>query len=289
MDILKRFMIADKTVLVSVISAKDLVNEAVKFHRTSRTATAALGRSLMACAFMAQELKSEKHRLSVTINGGGALGRIVVCGEYGCHVRGYVENPSLELPLNARGKLDVGGAVGNNGYISVIKDLGLKEPYSGRSALVNGEIAEDFAYYFTVSEQQPSAVALGVLAADGCCISAGGVLVQVLPGCNENVITMLEDIVSNFTDISVQLKDGTPDDIIEKYFSHLDVFMLDDVYPVYECNCSEERIQKVVLALGRDEAYDVIRTEGKLELSCQFCDKKYVFDKHALDKLFLNA
>ena len=167
MDVIKRFMLFDKTILVSVISAKELVDKAIKIHSLSRTAAAALGRTLIVGAYMGTELKDDKQKLSITINGGGPLGRIVVLSDYGAKVRGYVENPAVELPLNGKGKLDVGGGVGKNGYISVIKDLGLKEPYSGRCPIVDGEIANDFAYYFTVSEQQPSAVALGVLAAVG--------------------------------------------------------------------------------------------------------------------------
>ena len=170
MDVIKRFMLFDKTILVSVISAKELVDKAIKIHSLSRTAAAALGRTLIVGAYMGTELKDDKQKLSITINGGGPLGRIVVLSDYGAKVRGYVENPAVELPLNGKGKLDVGGGVGKNGYISVIKDLGLKEPYSGRCPIVDGEIANDFAYYFTVSEQQPSAVALGVLAADNECV-----------------------------------------------------------------------------------------------------------------------
>ena len=258
MDVIKRFMLFDKTILVSVISAKELVDKAIKIHSLSRTAAAALGRTLIVGAYMGTELKDDKQKLSITINGGGPLGRIVVLSDYGAKVRGYVENPAVELPLNGKGKLDVGGGVGKNGYISVIKDLGLKEPYSGRCPIVDGEIANDFAYYFTVSEQQPSAVALGVLAADNECVSAGG-------------------------------KEMTPEDIIDRYFSHFDIFYLPDVYPTYECTCNRARLEQVVVSLGRDEAYDILRENGKLELTCQFCNKKYVFTKNDVDALFSKA
>lgn len=289
MDTIKRFMLFDKTVLVSVISAKDMVNSALKTHGLSRTATAALGRTLVIGAFMAEQLKDANQSFSITINGGGCLGRIVVCGAYGGKIRGYVENPKVELPLNEKGKLDVGGGVGNQGYISVIKDLGLKEPYSGRCTLVNGEIAEDFAYYFTVSEQQPSAVALGVLAGDGSCLSAGGIVIQIMPDCKDYVITMMEDIASNFSNISSLMQEHTPEEIIEKYFGHFDIFELPDVFPVFECNCNTNKIDGILLSLGKREAYDILEKEGKVELSCQFCNKKYVYDKSALDKLFLEA
>lgn len=286
MDIFKRFMLFDKTVVISVIDAHDLVTEAVRIHGLSRTATAALGRTLVATAFMCEQLKNKEDTLSVTINGGGSLGRVVTAGGYGCKVRGYVENPALELPLNAKGKLDVGGAVGRDGYISVIKDIGLKEPYAGRCPLVDGEIADDFAFYFTSSEQQPSAVALGVLSSDGGCVSAGGVFAQILPGCKDETITVVEDVMSNFTNVSALMRDEKADGIIEKYFSHFDIFPLPDIVPEYRCNCYEKKIEQVVMSLGRDEAYDILQKEGKVELTCQFCQKKYLFDKQRLDKLF---
>ena len=259
MDVIKRFMLFDKTILVSVISAKELVDKAIKIHSLSRTAAAALGRTLIVGAYMGTELKDDKQKLSITINGGGPLGRIVVLSDYGAKVRGYVENPAVELPLNGKGKLDVGGGVGKNGYISVIKDLGLKEPYSGRCPIVDGEIANDFAYYFTVSEQQPSAVALGVLAADNECVSAGGIFVSALPGADDNAITVMEDILTNFTRVSDLFKEMTPEDIIDRYFSHFDIFYLPDVHPTYECTCTRERLEKIVVSLGRDEAYDILR------------------------------
>lgn len=287
MDIFKRFMIAEKTVLVSVISAKDMVNKAIEYHNLSQTASAALGRTLIVGAFMSGQLKNKDNRLSITVNGGGGLGRIVVAGDYGCKMRGYVENPDFELPLNKLNKLDVGGAVGKDGYINVIKDLGLKEPYMGRCKIVDGEIASDFAYYFTVSEQQPSAVALGVLVDGHGCIASGGIFVQIMPGCNDYVITMLEDIVSNFTNVSSLMRDFTVDEIIDKYFGHLDIFPLPDIVPEYKCNCNRPRIERVLLSLGKKDAYDILATEGKVELCCQFCNKKYIFDKEALDKLFL--
>ncbi len=285
MDVIKKFMFADDSVLVTVISAKDLVNKAVKAHDLSATATAALGRTLMAGAFMSNAFKDKGQRLSVTVNGGGGLGKIVVAGEYGGIVKGYVENPHFELPTR-NGKLDVGGAVGKDGYITVIKDLGLKEPYTGKTELVNGEIATDFAYYFTVSEQQPSAVALGVLVDKTGCTAAGGIFIQPLPGCSDAVITMLEDIASNFTHVSELFLNFTPDEIIENYFGQFDLHFLPDGKPKWQCRCSRKRLEKVVLSLGRAEAEDIVRTEGKIEIGCNFCNKKYVFTKEDVEALF---
>lgn len=281
-------MLFDKTVFVGVVDAKQLVDRAMKLHGLSRTAAAALGRTLIAGVFMAEELKDDSQKLSITVNGGGPLGRVVVAADYNCKVRGYVENPHVELPLNKRGKLDVGGAVGRNGYISVIKDIGLKEPYSGRSPLVDGEIAEDFAYYFTASEQQPSAVALGVLASNDGCVSAGGLFIKIMPGCDDNAITVVEDICRNFENISAMLRENSVDEIIDKNFGHFDIFALPDIVPEYKCNCSNRKIEQVVIALGKSEAYDILAEQGYVEVSCQFCNKKYKFDKAQLDKLFLD-
>lgn len=287
MDVIKRFMFADDSVLVTVISAKDLVNKAVKAHDLSATATAALGRTLMVGAFMSNSFKDKNQRLSITVNGGGGLGKIVVAGDFGGVVKGYVEHPHFELPTK-NGKLDVGGAVGKDGYITVIKDLGLKEPYSGRCALVNGEIATDFAYYFTVSEQQPSAVALGVMVDKTGCTAAGGVFIQPLPGCADHVITMLEDIATNFTHVSELFLNFTPDEIIERYFGQFDLHRLPDGKPKWACKCSRKRLEKVVLSLGKEEATDIVNTEGKIEICCNFCGKKYVFTKDDVETLFLN-
>ena len=184
----------------------------------------------------------------------------------------------------------MGGGVGKNGYISVIKDLGLKEPYSGRCPIVDGEIANDFAYYFTVSEQQPSAVALGVLAADNECVSAGKMsfaeLEQKFDVSGINKSPSIFDPQKLAWLNSLYIKEMTPEDIIDRYFSHFDIFYLPDVYPTYECTCTRGRLEQVVVSLGRDEAYDILRENGKLELTCQFCNKKYVFTKNDVDTLF---
>ena len=190
------------------------------------------------------------------------------------------------MPIRADGKIDVGGAVGTNGEITVIKDLGLKEPYTGKCKLVSGEIAEDFAYYFTASEQQPSAVALGVLVDKNGVKTAGGIFIQPMPGCNDMVITMLEDICTNFTHVSSVLDKMDVDEIIDYYFGHFDVKKLPSQTPKFKCDCNRELIERVIMTIGKKEAYDIISEDQKIEVGCQFCNKKYVFKKEDIDKIF---
>lgn len=286
MDKLQKFFIADGKVLITVIKDTELVEEARKIHNLTPTTTAVLGRCLTVAAFMASGFKDENQRLSFNIDGKGPVGKIVVSAKTGAEVKGYVENPSVDLPIREDGKIDVGGAVGTNGEITVIKDLGLKEPYTGKCKLVSGEIAEDFAYYFTASEQQPSAVALGVLVDKNGVKTAGGIFIQPMPGCNDMVITMLEDICTNFTHISSVLDKMDVDEIIDYYFGHFDVKKLPSQTPKFKCDCNRELIERVIMTIGKKEAYDIISEDQKIEVGCQFCNKKYVFKKEDIDKIF---
>lgn len=286
MDKLQKFFIADGKVLITVIKDTELVEEARKIHNLTPTTTAVLGRCLTVAAFMASGFKDENQRLSFNIDGKGPVGKIVVSAKTGAEVKGYVENPSVDLPIRADGKIDVGGAVGTNGEITVIKDLGLKEPYTGKCKLVSGEIAEDFAYYFTASEQQPSAVALGVLVDKNGVKTAGGIFIQPMPGCNDMVITMLEDICTNFTHVSSVLDKMDVDEIIDYYFGQFDVKKLPSQTPKFKCDCSRELIERVIMTIGKKEAYDIISEDQKIEVGCQFCNKKYVFKKEDIDKIF---
>ena len=286
MDKLQKFFIADGKVLVTVINDTDLVNKAREIHNLTPTTTAVLGRCLTVAAFMTSGFKDEGQRMSFNINGGGPVGRIVVSGRTGCLVKGYVEHPDLELPFRADGKIDVGGAVGKDGEISVIKDLGLKEPYTGKCALQSGEIAEDFAYYFTASEQSPSAVALGVLVDKTGVKTAGGIFIQPMPGCNDFVITMLEDICTNFTHVSDVLSKMSVDEIIDYYFGQFDVKKLEPMVPEFKCDCSRELIEKVILTIGKKDAYDIIDKDQQIEVGCQFCNTQYRFNKEDIDRIF---
>lgn len=274
-------LIFDGQISLSVLDTTDVVNEAIRLHKLTPVCAAALGRTLTVTAFMASQLKGEDERLSVTINGNGAGGKIIAAADSKLNVRGAIDNPTVDLPLKANGKLDVGGVVGNSGYITVVKNLGLKEPYVGRSELVSGEIGEDFAAYYAYSEQQPTAIAVGVLIKNEKCIGAGGVIIQPLPDCTEENLVKAENLVNEFSDVSKQISETGVEGIIEKYFKGYD-FNAFDVR--YKCNCSDEYVRKVLITLGEKELYDAIEKDGKIEVCCQFCDKKYVYYKKVVDE-----
>lgn len=274
-------LIFDGQISLSVLDTTDVVNEAIRLHKLTPVCAAALGRTLTVTAFMASQLKGEDERLSVTINGNGAGGKIIAAADSKLNVRGAIDNPTVDLPLKANGKLDVGGVVGNSGYITVVKNLGLKEPYVGRSELVSGEIGEDFAAYYAYSEQQPTAIAVGVLIKNKRCIGAGGVIIQPLPDCTEENLVKAENLVNKFSDVSKQISETGVEGIIEKYFKGYD-FNAFDVR--YKCNCSDEYVRKVLITLGEKELYDAIEKDGKIEVCCQFCDKKYVYYKKDVDE-----
>lgn len=274
-------LIFDGQISLSVLDTTDVVNEAIRLHKLTPVCAAALGRTLTVTAFMASQLKGEDERLSVTINGNGAGGKIIAAADSELNVRGAIDNPTIDLPLKANGKLDVGGVVGNSGYITVVKNLGLKEPYVGRSELVSGEIGEDFAAYYAYSEQQPTAIAVGVLIKNERCIGAGGVIMQPLPDCTEENLVKAENLVNKFSDVSKQISETGVERIIEKYFKGYD-FNAFDVR--YKCNCSDEYVRKVLITLGEKELYDAIEKDGKIEVCCQFCDKKYVYYKNDVDE-----
>lgn len=274
-------LIFDGQISLSVLDTTDVVNEAIRLHKLTPVCAAALGRTLTVTAFMASQLKGEDERLSVTINGNGAGGKIIAAADSKLNVRGAIDNPTVDLPLKANGKLDVGGVVGNSGYITVVKNLGLKEPYVGRSELVSGEIGEDFAAYYAYSEQQPTAIAVGVLIKNEKCIGAGGVIIQPLPDCTEENLVKAENLVNKFSDVSKQISETGVEGIIEKYFKGYD-FNAFDVR--YKCNCSDEYVRKVLITLGEKELYDAIEKDGKIEVYCQFCDKKYVYYKKDVDE-----
>lgn len=279
-----RALIYDEQVSLSVLETTDIVNQAIIYHALSPVCAAALGRSLTATAFMACGLKDKKEKLSVTINGGGLGGHIVTAADGELHIRGSIDVPDVEIPLKPNGKLDVSAVTGKNGYITVIKDLGLKEPYVGRSMLVSGEIAEDFTAYYVYSEQQPTAMALGVLiGTDGKCIGAGGLVLQLMPGCNDENINKTESLMSKFTDISRQIYEIGGKGICDKYFSNV---KFTEYNPIYKCNCSREYIDKVLLTVGERELIAEAESNGQVEVSCQFCNRKYIYYLSDIKELF---
>ncbi len=276
-------LIYDGRISLAVLETTDVVNQAIKYHNLTAVCAAALGRTLTVAAYMASGLKGEDERLSITINGSGAGGRITVAADSSLNVRGCVDYPDADLPLKENGKLDVGGIVGSDGFITVVKNLGLKEPYVGRCRLVSGEIGEDFAAYYAYSEQSPTAIAVGVLMKNGACSGAGGVIIQPLPDCEEEYLEKAEKLVYGFSDVSKQISEIGAEGIIDKYFKEYH-FVSSNVE--YKCSCGVEYIDKVLVALGEAEARDAIEKEGKIEVCCQFCDKKYVYYQKDVDRLF---
>lgn len=275
---------------VSFLNSKDIVNTAQGIHNTSPVATAALGRTLTMTAFMGSMLKSPDDKVTVFIKGDGPLGGIVATADGYGMVKGYVYNPLVDLPLNKQGKLAVGTAIGK-GYLSISKDLGLKEPYMGSVPLVTGEIAEDFTYYYAKSEQTPTAIALGVLVdTDLSAKEAGGYIVQLMPNADDETAKIIESNVRNLPPVTEMLSEGlTGEDIIKKVAEGFEMKFLDSSEYEYRCDCSREKIEKALISLGRDELTDIIETDGKAELTCQFCPKVYRLDKTELKELLEKA
>ena len=264
-----------------------LCEKARTTHHASPLAAAVLGRALTMTAIMAfSSFKNDDDRLTITLDGKGLIGKVVCCGMAPVHVKGYVEDPLLELPLNEKGKLDVGWAVGNQGTLTVVKDLGLREPYVGRSALQTGEIAEDFAFYYTVSEQTPSLVALGVhIHPDYYVDGAGGILVQPLPGCSEESLEKLEEVGSRLSSISTLMMEyETLDEIMGELFGE-DYKILQYDEPRFQCDCSRERIDRALIAMGYEELKTMRDEDGQADLWCNFCNTTYHYTGEDLDAI----
>lgn len=287
MNNIKKFLAYNKSVRVMVIDATDIVQEIRDVHNLSNVATAALGRVMIVSSMIASTLKNEDDRLTVQIKGDGELGNIVVCANSKLEVKGYVTNPQVELPLNSEGKLDVSKAIGL-GTLTLIKDIGLKDPYIGTCELLTGEIGDDFAYYFNVSEQTPSVVSVGVLIGkDGNVQKAGGYIIQPLPDCDEKIIDKLESINIKIPSMTELMSEGrTIDDIA------INVTGDNDIETVYEneakvkCDCSLKRIESTIIALGKEESVNILKENGKLEIACNFCNNKYEFNEEDIEKLF---
>ncbi|MFR6056275.1 MAG: Hsp33 family molecular chaperone HslO [Eubacteriales bacterium] len=268
-----------------VMDTTDLVNDAIDIHRLSPLSAAALGRVLTIASFMSSCMKNETDKLSVSVVGDGVGGTITVSGNSALDMRGSIDNPRAELPLRADGKLDVGGCVGRNGRLTVVKSLGLKEPYSGSCRLVSGEIAEDFAAYYLYSEQQPSAIALGVkIGKDYRCVGAGGVVIQALPGASEQSISKAEEAMKHFANISSLIKEKSIEDIISGYFGK--TAPIEEYSPHYKCLCSRGYIGGILKTMGRAELDDIVKEQGKITVNCEFCEKNYEFTEKDVDELF---
>lgn len=286
-DHIIRATAAGGTIRAFAAVTKDLVQEAHVIHGTSGVASAALGRTLTAAAMMSRMFKNEKDVLTIQIKGDGPLGGIIAVSDYQSNVRGYVYNPEAYLPLNAAGKFDVSGAVGRNGYLNVIKDMGMKEPYVGYVDLVSGEIGEDIAYYYAFSEQVPTVVSLGVLVgADENVITAGGYIIQLMPGADESIVEYLEDKVLLTDSITCMLSEGLdPSRVLEKLLGEKDLEFTERVPCKYLCNCSRERMERNLISLGAGELLEMAEEQHGAELQCHFCSKKYNFSEENLREL----
>lgn len=277
-DYLVRAITADGFVKATAITSKDLTERARQIHRCLPVATAALGRALAGVSMMGAMLKQNDASVTLQIKGDGPIGTIVAVSDSGGNVRGYLQNPALELPLKDNGKLDVGGAVGQ-GRLVVIKDLNLKEPYIGMVDLVSGEIAEDLAAYYAESEQVPAACALGVLVdTDQSVRAAGGYILELLPGAGDDVAEQLEAAVQLAGPVTAMLDSGcTPEQILQKLLGGLDVQILEKVPVEYRCYCSRERVERALISMGREDLLKLAGERTQHEMSCQFCDTKYIF------------
>ena len=286
-DEIVRAITADGLVKAAAITGRGIVERARNIHTLLPVATAALGRTLMAASLMGDDLKMDGASLTLQMKGDGPLGTVLAVSDEAGNVRGYVQNPHVELMEKAPGKLDVGRAVGETGSLTVIKDLGMKEPYVGTIGLLSGEIADDIAAYFVESEQIPTACALGVLVGtDQSVTSAGGYLIQLLPGAGEDIITKIEAGVARVGSVSHALEGGLDGEgLLRAVLSGFELEIL-ETHPVeYRCYCSRERVTRALISMGRGELTSLIEEQGRAELTCQFCDKIYRYSKEELEDI----
>ena len=286
-DEIVRAITADGMVKATAITGRALVERARTIHTLLPMATAALGRALMGASMMGDMLKEEKGAVTLQIKGGGPLGTVLAVSDHQGNVRGYVQNPHVDLMEKYPGKLDVGAAVGQDGTLTVIKDLGMKEPYVGSIGLFSGEIADDLAMYFVESEQIPTACALGVLVGkDQSVTAAGGYLIQLLPGAGEETITRIEEGVKRLGPVSPALERGLDGEGLLRAVLEGTQLEILEKHPVeYRCYCSRDRVTRALISMGRGELASLIEEQGQAELTCQFCDKVYRYTKEELEEL----
>lgn len=286
-DYIVRMLAKDAPVKAMAIQGRGLVQRAREIHHTLPVATAALGRTLMAASMMGQQLKEENGSVTLRLDGGGPLGKILAVSDSSGNVRGYVENGAVDLPLKGPAKLDVGGAVGSGGSLTVIKDLRLREPYVGTVPLVSGEIAEDITAYYAESEQIPTACALGVLVdRDLSVAAAGGYLIQLLPGAEESHIRKIEEGVARVGQVTTQLNQGvSAQELLHLILSDFQLEVLEKAPVEYRCYCSRERMKTALVSLGKAELRAILTEQGRAELTCQFCDAVHVFEREELEAM----
>lgn len=289
-DYIVRATAAGHQVRIFAATTKELVEQARAYHNTSPVVTAALGRLLTAGAMMGSMQKSDNDKLTLQINCSGPIGGLTVTADAQANVKGYVNNPDVMLPPNQYGKLDVGGAL-DLGVLSVIKDMGLKEPYVGQTQLVSGEIAQDLTYYFVTSEQVNSSVALGVLMEkDNTVKQAGGFIVQLLPFAQDSVISKLEENIGKLPSVTQMLEAGeTPESMLAKITEGMDMEIMDTLPTKFYCDCCKEKVEKVIISIGREEIQKMIDDGEPIEVNCHFCNTQYKFSVDELKEIFTKA
>lgn len=282
-----RYITQDGSAFVIAADTTDVVSKAEQIHKTSAVTTAALGRLMTACSMMGDMLKGKDDSITLRMNGEGPAGTLIAVSDSQGNTRGYVQNPVVEIPLNEKGKLDVKGAVGTNGFLYVMKDMGMNEPYVGQTEIVSGEIAEDITNYFAVSEQTPSVCALGVLVDKDLSVkAAGGFIIQLLPGCSEEVIEKIEKSISKIDSVTNMLSQGmTPDDIAKIALDGIEIDKLDESEIEYRCNCSKQRVETALISTGIESLKEMAEENKDITVECHFCDKTYVFTPKEIEKL----
>lgn len=283
---LVRSITDDGCVLVLAADTTDISETARQIHNTSKVCTAALGRALTGASFMGVMLKGADSSVTLRFNGGGPAGSVIAVADPDGNVRGYVMNPDVTLPLNSKGKLDVGGAVGTNGFLTVVKDIGMKEPFVGQIPLVSGEIAEDLTSYYAISEQIPSVCGLGVLVNPDLTVAvSGGFMIQLLPTADETIIDKVEKGLQGLPSVTTMLAEGlTPEEICKRVLPEFNVEVLDTTECEYRCNCSRERVEKAIISVGKDELREMANDEVT-EVKCHFCPSVYKFTSDDINAL----
>ncbi len=282
-----RCLTTDATVMAMAIDTSDIVAKAEQIHHTSAVVTAALGRLLTAASMMGIMLKNTEDSVTLKVNGGGPVGQLITVSDGRGNVRGYAANPVVEIPLKPNGKLDVSGAVGTDGFLYVLRDTGAAEPYTGCTPLVSGELAEDITSYYATSEQIPTVCALGVLVNPDLTVrAAGGFLIQLLPFCPDSVIDMLEKSIAELPPMTKMLDEGlSVEDILRKALAGFDFDVVDTYEPDYRCACSREKVTRAFCAMSAEELRTLPDEEGKVEVTCSFCDNVYTFTTKDIEKL----
>ncbi|MEA5002835.1 MAG: Hsp33 family molecular chaperone HslO [Christensenella sp.] len=284
-DVLVRAMV-NKELAVCACNISKMVEEARNIHDTLPVGTIILGRTLAAGTMMASMLKNDSDKFTLMINGGGPAGTVMAVSGANLHMKAYIANPKVNTPPNEKGGFNITDAVGKEGFVTVIKDLGLKDPYIGKTPVVNGEIGEDVACYLMTSEQQPSIVYVNTwLETDMSVVNAGGIIIRPMPGCSEETLQAVEQRVPEISNFAMYAFSDTVENVLKKIFDGMELDILDTQEPLLQCDCSKERLEQMVISLGKNEIEDMIEQDKGAEIVCRFCNKKYWFDAQELDDL----